>query len=230
MKIAVGILTYNARATGRLGLLQQTVASLQVAFPSALLMFYENGENSSTIASVMQRAGVIELGGWGSARPGAGRNRMLERFATFDLCVRYGIDVVVMSDDDMLWHEDAGHRLRCFWEGDGLPQDVVLLGGLWEPEWAWNKSLGVVESGGQKALVRESVPAAAWSFRFDRRSDIFPLNEVPSGEDVQVCEKLRAKGLRVVALDLADHMGRGYSTTGNSPPAGVPVDRGRWGL
>ena len=229
MKIAVGILTCNARSGGRIGLLEQTIKSLSVAFPSALLLLYENGGNPGIITSPCYKTGVVEVG-WGNGKPGAGRNRLLTCIESFDLCVRYGVDLVVMSDDDMRWHEDAAERICGFWSGDNLPKDVVLLGGLWEPEWAWNRPLSVVESGGQKALVRESVPAAAWSFPFSKRYAIFPLAEVASGEDVMACERTRATGHRVAAMDLADHIGRGFSLTGNNPPKGTPIDRGAWGL
>lgn len=229
MKIVVGVLTYNVRATGRTGLLDRTLRSLAVAFPSALLLLYENGGTPGVVTSAFQRSGVMEIG-WGNGRPGAGRNRLLSRIESFELCLRYGVDLVVLSDDDVEWQSDAEERLRDFWGGDGLPSDLALLGGLWEPEWAWNKPLGVVESGGLRALVRESVPAAAWSFLWNRRDRIFPLDEVPSGEDVSACERARARGFRVAAMDLARHLGRGYSTVGNNPPIGTPVDKKKWGV
>lgn len=115
------------------------------------------------------------------------------------------------------------------------------MSGLLEPDWHWNKPIEAIEAGGVRVLVRESAPAAAWTFRHtgrgiaedfmgDHGDDVFVSD---FGEDYEYCQRLRRRGLRVAQLDLATHIGHGYSTHGNDAAEHVdsrPLDREKWGI
>jgi hypothetical protein len=141
-------------------------------------------------------------------------------------------EALVCSDDDVVWKADAASFLAD-WMAEA-PEDVAVLSGLLEPEWSWNTVRGVVDSGGRRALWRDSAPGAAWCYRRRHMGLIFPIGEVlreDLGEDYEACLKLRAAGYRVAQADLAEHVGVGRSTHGNASETWAkPLDRARWGV
>jgi hypothetical protein len=89
----------------------------------------------------------------------------------------------------------------------------------------------VLDAGGVRGLVRETVPGGAWTLRSSDWPLVGPVPEKRGWDDVPTCHRVNAKGWRCVALDLSDHAGEGSSTWGNKSAAfGQPLDREAWGL
>ena len=60
-RIAVGVLTHNVYANMRFELLEQTILSLDVAFPNAYLFVLDNGSTDGTEKYVVSIDGASEL-------------------------------------------------------------------------------------------------------------------------------------------------------------------------
>jgi len=231
-RVFVGVLTFNAVSTLRMGLVEETAASAVTAFGAESVVVFDNSstdgsekvwEGESRFSTCCHRAQD------GNTSPGRGRNAIMRLFRR-ELWPR---DIVVLSDDDVRWDAAAGMLLKDFWRH--APDDLVLVSGLLEPDWPWNKPRELVDHGGVKALVRDSAPAAAWSFRARDWNKIGLLREIvdDTGEDFEACERLRALGYRVAQIPLATHIGEGYSQLGNDEArklAGRPLDRAHWGI
>ena len=249
----VGVVTHNPMATLRFELLEQTVRSIERAFPTAALFLIDNGSTDGswpTVQELLGPKGIAcaecgreqECGRWHTARdtadprdnftPGAGRHRLYYHMFRHTQNGEHRAPFWVWSDDDMKWKEGAERKLRHFWYE--APPDIVIASGLLEPVWHWNTPRRVVEAGGVRALVRDSAPGAAWTFREPRDIPV-PSNEkmMRFGYDFESCKLLREHHLLVAQLDLADHIGWGYSTHGNEANHHVdarPLDREKWGV
>ena len=241
LKTIVGVLTYNAVSTLRFELLEQTVASLRHAFDGPIYVL-DNGSTDGSANALKELEGIDDVvtcahvSRDGNTTPGRGRNELMQLLRQ-DRRQQY--DLVVMSDDDMVWGLEAQPLLSDLWAY--APADLVLVSGLLEDDvWPWNEPREAITCGGVPLLVRDSTPAAAWSFRMQDWSKVFPLKETleGDGEDYDACKRLRAAGMRVAQLDLATHIGEGYSQLGNDELRSVttralssrPLDRERWGM
>lgn len=250
--IVVGVLAHNAIVNLRMGMLDETIASLREAFgdlsakeerrrmPPTLVL--DNGSTDGTtewlLAQVPERLAACGVHRGDNASPGRGRNRLVELLgagAAPDVSLHGDLRVpddplVVLTDDDMHWSPYVGAKLRKFWSE--APAKVALVSGLLEPIYDWNEPTGTIECGGVRALVRHSVPAAAWCFPLSRWSLIGPLREKLDGigEDYHACLRIRGAGSCVAAMDLATHLGAGVSTWGNKAGKGRPLDREHWGI
>lgn len=206
-------------------MLEQTTHSAILAFPKAGVFVCDVGsdDGSEDLACVSQKLRSTD----GNHTPGAGFVLLVDwLIAQPDLP-----GVVVFSDDDMLWKPGAGDKLERFWAE--APEDVALVSGLLEPDWHWNTPREVVEAGGVRVLVRDSAPAAAWSMRCATAFKLCKMAKRDFGFDSDICSKLRAMGLRVAQMDLAEHVGEGRSTHDNSPRecyGNKPLDRAKWGI
>jgi len=234
VKFAVGILTRNAISTLRWHLLERTGESLCLAFPDTIPVVLDNGSDDGS--ELMEQALHFScqrprhVPEDGNTSPGRGRNVLMR---VLNVMCPFQSEIVVLSDDDVEWHQGAAEVLTRFWEQ--APDDVVLLSCLLEPDWPWNTPREVIECGGVKALVRDSAPAAAWTFRIRDWDKIGPLTEgvTGEGEDFEACARLRSHGYRVAQIALATHIGEGYSQLGNDEArslAGRPLDREKWKL
>lgn len=240
-RVAVGVLTYNALDFDRVGLLEQTLRSVERAFPRADRYVLDNGSTDGTGDVLAELTGgehavwswyrmlprTYAMGGKIKPRttPGAGQNRLVEQMWPVVYCP---YDIIVLSDDDMLWHEGAQDKLKRFFVD--APDDVELVSGFLEPEWPWNTVRGVVEAGGVRGLWRDNAPGCAWAFKPPFWRNFGPMDE-ELGQDVKACKRVIAAGLRVVQLDLAEHKGWGHSTIGNEAiKASTPLDREKWGV
>jgi len=233
MNFLIGVLTRNAVSSLRWGLLECTLSTLQHAFTGHPIIVLDNDSDDGSDESVRQLdvARILYHSTDGNTSPGRGRNELMKAYGTWGWdCAD---DVVVLSDDDVQWRDDALHILQEFWSH--APDDLVILSCLLEPDWPWNTPRELVECGSVKALVRDSAPAAAWTFRLRDWDKIGPLKESldGDGEDFDACKRLNKLGLRVAQIDLAEHIGEGYSQIGNDKArqiAGRPLDREKWGL
>lgn len=213
MNVTVGVLTWNPIRTDRLALLDKTVASLEGA---DVTVFNNGSTDGFTVADYEFPEGVraVDLprvAGWPDAHScGYGMNKMAR---TLDG------DIIILSNDDIVWHEDAIPTLRAVWKD--APDNLAIVSGLLEPTFAlpnqtpWNLPVGTFELGGHRLLVRRSVPGGAWTFRRETIPHIFPVSTFPGVDDVPACNALALKAMAVAALDLADHAGES-STWGNA--------------
>jgi hypothetical protein len=112
------------------------------------------------------------------------------------------------------------------------PSHEVAIATLFlEDTWPWNTVRGVLEAGGERALIRDSVPGGCWSFRARDWPLIGPIPQVMPGEDHAIIQKLEAAGYVFAALDLAEHTGVEHSAWNNqSHTWATPLDRARWGV
>lgn len=228
-RIAVGILTHNAVATLRFGLLERTLASVELAFPSAHILVLDNGSTDGTAEAVRHIASsrviVVPYEPTdGVHTPGRGRNIIADHFLTL------GSDLWVFSDDDIEWKDGAEETLEILWSRvarlDGLPpSELALVSAVREPEFPWSKTVGTWKHSVAHVMVdiefRTSAPAAAWCFPRKKWPLIGPVPEDDPraegviGEDVQVCKRLVEQGHRIGQVALAEHVGQGYSLFGN---------------
>lgn len=232
MKVAVVVRTWNVVEHHREALLLRTLDSIQHAGHEATYLLLDNGSDDTTVDYLrLERcAGTIgdfqllrrsTSSPFGRGKPGLGVN------AAVAAALHTGPDLVCFSDDDVEWASGWLRPVVQFFER--APGDVVLLSGLMEPVWEWNGPTGVVEAGGVRALVRDSVPGASWMFRAEDWAKIGPVAEDRT-HDVAGCKRLRQHGYRMAALDLAEHIGYAQSTLGNTVASGKPVDREEWGI
>jgi hypothetical protein len=247
MKCAVGVTTHNVLAGLRIDLLEQTIRSIEKAFPDAVLCLLDNGSTDGTDCLVQNLTTnrwrtTTAAGLWGRTNftPGMGRNR-LGTFMDKVCCDQWGVNYdsklagehfFVWSDDDMLWKDGAQDKLSRFW--GATPQEreqIAILGGFLEPVWHWNTPRRTVEAGGVRVLVRDSCPGAAWSFNNLRVVTPLTLSEATFGYDHKTCLRLAKENIPVAQMDLADHLGWDASTHGNEAIRdSKPLDREKWGV
>jgi glycosyltransferase involved in cell wall biosynthesis len=221
VNIAVGILTHNLFKFDRVELFKQTVRSLKDAGRPFRLYIVDNGSTDETGDYVRSFGGTILRDRVHSC--GHGMN------ATISICAESGADLVVFSNDDIIWHPGAFAELEKFWSE--APDDVLIAAGLLEAEYPWNTPRERIEAGGVAALVRDTAPGGAWTLRAKDWSVIGPVPEAPGWDDVPTCNRLRTKGYRVCQIDLADHVGEKHSTWGNiSNVLAKPLDRKVWNV
>lgn len=206
MKVAAVVLTWNPTRHGRLGLLADTVESLAEADD---VIVVDNGSTDGTdLAGYRTHRNdgpntTSGYGTWTCLRVGAGT----------------GAELVVVSDDDMVWRSGWRDKLEAFWQA--APDDVLLAGGHLEPAFPWNEIRDVREGW----IERNSTGAASWTTT--NPSKVVEIGAMwdltTQGKwDVYVCHLVRSFGLRIGQLDLAEHVGT-VSTWGNGT-----VDRWGW--
>lgn len=247
MKFVVGVLTHNPIANLRWHLLERTLESLVVAFPQAKednsIIVLDNGSTDGTHHALWQNVVQPVVAHYefsdGDHRPARGRN-ILANF--LNACGLNKPDcILVFSDDDMYWKPDASEKLEFFWKYATDPQSAerfALVSGLLEPEYPWSKKLGERhfaehQQDGKLLMqlgveLRETAPAAAWSLPAKHWSFVGPFPEDGElGEDVQVCQRLTKAGYLLGQLDLATHIGEGYSLCGNDSGRAMFAHRGQ---
>jgi hypothetical protein len=232
MKFAVAVMTHNPVAGLRQSLLDDTIISVDMAFPKAHKLLFDNGSTDDSREYLVETASAVR---WtfdsyqpedGNHTPGRGRNWIRHHLLALRSDQRWDFDVVVLSDDDMEWKVGASEVIEAIWSNPS--EKLVIVCGLLEPVWHWNTPRRTQECGGVNVLVRDSCPGAAWTFRWKDEEKIFPV-KADFGYDVDTCRRLVAEGYEVAQVDLAEHAGWGASTHGNEAlAAGQPLDRDRW--
>ncbi len=219
LELAMGIFTWNLYEQDRLDLFEATIRSI---FSSKVPTFIvDNGSTDETAELVVKMGGIRN---YGVTTIGGGMNFTARAVLTAEP------DIVVLSNDDIVWHEGWERDVARFWSE--APDDVAICSGILEPEWAWNEIVGTHEIGGQQVLERASVPGGAWTFRAATWEEA--IRPVPywsnSASDVPTCDRLVDQGWRLMAADWATHAGDGRSIWGNPSHRGETLDREKWGL
>lgn len=207
MKVAAAVLTYQAISTRRLKLLTETVDSLDEADEVCVV---DNGSADGSRHLVESWGGVSHDGPLHTSGHG---NNLAARVA-------YGTDadLLVFSDDDMLWRPGWRSKLEAWWSD--CPADVAMTGCHIEPNFHWNTIHDRIVCGGIPGLVRESTGGASWSMPRRHLDTFF----APAGiwqqhqgyGDVMACNRVVERGYRICQIDLATHAGQGQSTWGNA--------------
>lgn len=236
MKVAAGILCWNQDETGRTELFDACYASVIEARPDVLVVA-DNGSTDGSEERLSSLPGYVRFdrlaGSPHGNTCGYGMNKLAATLLTT------GADIIVMTNDDIVWQPDAFDRLRKVWEE--VPEDVVIISGLVEPVFAvpnvepWNKVYGVADVAGEQLVFRKSVPGGAWTFRAKDFPLIFPVSTFPGVDDVPACHRLIQQQKGVAALDLAENAGRDQSTWGNASYQHLIVQslddmKTQWGL
>lgn len=206
--VAAVVLTYRAVTTGRVELLEQTIASLKAE--ADWVQVVDNGSDDGSRELVESWGGISHDGPLHTSGHG---NNLAARAA-------YGTDadLCVFSDDDMWWRPGWRPQLEAWWSE--APADLGMTGCHVEPAYRWNKILDRIVCGGIPGLIRESTGGASWSIP-RRHLDVFfgPAGIWQQNQgygDVMACTRLTGRGYRIAQVDLADHAGQGRSTWGNA--------------
>lgn len=234
MKVGLGVLTYNVHQTGRMPDLAQAMGTTEENYcghPRERILL-TNGSTDATATTVKVYGGVVleEC----DSRIWYGNTELIKRLSDNDL--------IVLSADDLHYRRGWLADLVAFVEAippkmvmgtlkmDEVPS-VPLVSAYMEPIWDWNQPRAVVEYGGQRGLIRDSVCGSSWAFRPSDWEWMGPFPETMPGEDLQICHRVTGRGLSMAALDLAEHVGQERSAWGNqSHLTARPLDRKLWGL
>lgn len=217
MNVSIALLTRN-----RPHLLRRTLASLPLAGYPYTLDVLDNGSTDKETEGIVQAVGGTTNTD-GNTTAGHGMNLVI------GMALAHKPDLVVFTADDYEYQQDWLDRLVAFWRG--APDDVAIASCDLELAYAWNTIRGTVEAGGEKALVRDSLPGANWTFRASDWPNIGPIAEKTGGEDLEICKRLIQSGRRLCALNLATHTGfKDSSWQNESWRYGKPVDLSRYGI
>ena len=220
MKIGVGVLTWNHRATGREQMFYDTLLSLTNGGLPVDVVVVTNGSTDGTQDTVRRLGGIVDDT---DSRIWYGMQRAIETV------IERGADVVLFTADDIVYADGWATRLAAFWQD--APDEVKLCSLILEPMYPWNTIRGTLDAGGLRAILRDSVGGCSWSFRAADWPTIGPLPHVMPGEDLVVCQKLISQGYYIAAVDLGEHVGEKHSAWLNeSWKYAIPLDRERWGI
>jgi glycosyltransferase involved in cell wall biosynthesis len=201
--ICVAVLTFN-----RFHFLRQTLASMDAHPGYPFKRVLVDGGSSDD----QQRA-------WVAHQPNSYvfENRVTVGYSmntALDMAAATGASVIVFSADDYLYKPRWAARLLAFWQA--APSWVGLASLNWEPVYPWNTVLEDLVIGGERTLIRATLPGSSWSFPARHwRTLIGPLADQTGGEDLTVCRDLQARGYKLAALDLSEHIGERESAWGN---------------
>jgi hypothetical protein len=219
VRIAAAILTFDIYRTGREALFHTTLQSLSAGPPDALTVVTA-GSTDGTETLVRDLGGIVD--------PSRSDIWFGETVA-IEWCLQQAPDIVLFSNDDILYAPDWRPRLSAFWQA--APADVLLVSLIMEPSWPWNTVYDARTIGSERVLLRENAPSAAWSFRARDWRRIGPIPQQKLGSDVTVSRRLRRRSFHLGQLELAQHLGEARSTYGNASwQSAQPLDRVRWGL
>lgn len=219
MRIAAAILTYNMHQTGREGLFATTYNSLS-ADPPDVLTVVTCGSTDGTQEDIRRLGGIVS---------GPRHHIWYGMRVAIDWCLQQKPDIVLFSNDDILYAPDWRPRLESLWTA--APENLKLVSLILEPEWPWNAVYDARTLGSERVLLRENAPGAAWSFRARDAPIIGRIPRRAIGADSMVSDQLRKDGYDLGQLELAEHLGEAFSVWGNPCwKSAQPLDRARWGL
>ena len=148
------MLTWNHFQTGRQDF-KRTWSSIAKTGYAAELHLLTNGSTDGTEERVAELGGIVDNG---DPRIFYGNTRLIEAMGD--------VDLFVLSADDLVYERNWLRRLVRFIED--APEDIALFSCQMEPVWGWNTPRVLLECGGEKGLVRDSVPGSSWAFRRSR--------------------------------------------------------------
>lgn len=221
MKVVIGLWAWNVYKFHRLPLLERTLASIERAEHPYELIPLTNGSTDATDKYIRQLGGIVDNG---NSQIWYAMQRLVEA------ALERNPDLIVLSADDIEYVDGWLARLVSFVEA--APDDVKLTSQFIEAfDYPWAAVQEAVEYGGERALIRNSVPGASWAFRASDANLILPIPEKMPGEDLEVSARLRSQGYRLAQLDLGEHIGERQSCWQNmSWKHHPPLDRAKWGL
>ena len=220
MKIGVGVLTWNHRKTGRKQMFYDTLLSLTNGGQAVDVVVVTNGSTDGTQDTVRRLGGIVDDA---NSQIWYGMTRAIEEV------IARGADIVLFTADDITYSPGWADKLAAFWED--APEEVKLCSLILEPVYPWNTVRGVLDAGGLRAILRDSVGGCSWSFRAADWPIIGPLPQVMPSEDLLTCQKLVGQGYYLAAVDLGTHVGEEKSAWGNeSYKYAQALDRERWGV
>ena len=129
------------------------------------------------------------------------------------LAINAGADIIVCTADDYDFVPGWLARLAAYWQV--APPEVAIASLNWEPMYPWNTITERQNVGGERVLIRATVPGSSWSFRRDDWPAIGPVADQTGGEDLAVCHKMHEHGRLLAALNLTAHTGERESAWGN---------------
>jgi hypothetical protein len=204
VKVACGLLTYNAFATGRDGLFKRTLEVLKPEFPDIYIFTY--GSTDGTGQEVEGLGGT-----WVRAVDPVMRTRYHKGYQMMgDLLYGTGADIILIHPDDLIPYPSFADAVTRWWTN--APRDIAITSWQLEPIYSWNEFYGFLEYGGIKGYWRAAAGGCSWSFRRDdwpwiRKWDLF--------EDIEVCTGFIKKGRKTVQIDWGEHVGEKISSWGN---------------
>lgn len=203
LTIAVGVLTFN-----RFHLLRETLASMDESpghpFRRVLVDGGSSDQDQRAFVAHQPDSFVFE------ERVSVGYSMN----TAIDMAAATGASVIVFSADDYRYKPGWASRLAAFWQA--APDYIGLASLNWEPRYPWNTVLDDLIIGGERALLRATLPGSSWSFRASSWRNLFgPIEDRTGGEDLTVCKALMSAGYGLAALDLTDHIGERESAWGN---------------
>lgn len=209
MTVGAAVLTYRPGEHDRLDWLDECLSSLTEA---DALVLIDNGSPRSdldVIRAIAREHGAMfahNAGPLHSCEHGTNlRAAALESL---------GVDLSVISDDDIVWRPGWRDRLEEWWRD--APADLIITGCHVEPDFSWNATYGHRTAAGMIGKLRQSTGSGTWSYRTADWRRIGPVHEWQQGwGDVPACHRLRTIGLDIAQIDLADHRGAYASTWGN---------------
>ncbi len=220
MKVVIGLWAWNVYKFKRLPLLERTLASIERAGHPYELIPLTNGSTDATDKYIRNLGGIVDNG---HSQIWYAMQRLVEA------ALEREPDLIILSADDIEYVDGWLARLVSFVEA--APDDVKLTSLFLEPLWNWNEVRAAIDAGGERALIRDSVPGASWVFRAADWPLIGPIPQKMPGEDLEICQKLRAQDYRLAQLDLGMHIGERQSSWGNrSYEYAQPLDREKWGI
>lgn len=253
MRFRAGVLTHNPLKNGRDKLLVKTIKSIIESFsvdgPVVYPTIFDNGSSDNIKSFLLD----VNLGGCRIFRMdqylGADEHGLPKLVHTPGFGVRCMVgflaglegssasvspdDIIVCSDDDMLWRKSAASVIEDFWVDP--PSNVAILSAYLEPEWHWNLPRSMIVSGGVSAVIRDTSPAAAWTFPVRNIGRCIPIENdriaIDDGWnfDTDLCSKMRDSGFWTAQIAACDHIGWGHSTHGNeSIESSFPLNLDRW--
>lgn len=217
MKVVVAVLTYN-----RLDLLKSTLSSIAQADYCHTLLVVDNGSTDGSAEYVKSIGGYCNETGRTSY--GYGINLAVNK------ALATQPDLIVFSADDYTYVPGWLRRLVAWWQD--VPVGVLITSVNLEPDYPWNSITRCLAAGGERGVLRTSLPGSSWTFRAEDWEAIGPVREATlDSEDLEICRRLTGFGYLLAALDLSEHSGERVSACHNmSWTIGKPVDKTKWGL
>lgn len=214
MKIAIGVMTHNPLASGRMELVERTLKSIAKAFPSVNPLLFDNDSTDESRGRLNDLATPLGFTTYitdaalvprrSNVTPGAGRHYMWKALEPwYQERNPDAADVIVFSDDDMEWKEGAEDKLVQVWSQ--APADIAIISGLLEP--AVGTTPKSIACGLTDVFVRDTCRGKAWSFRTADWGLISRNISRTHDYDHHACVALREDGYRVAQIDLAKHLG-----------------------